>query len=152
MRVQFNMCGDESTDWGQEFARSECLDSAEREGEKGERVSILELRRLGVYYQIQWQINIGKHECPETVGDKQEVGRLRTASRRQETELGSKASASWTGFQRLHFRISTAFPLGSLLLISLKDWGRSLELTTSNWDRGSNTRTRTHTRTPLRRK
>lgn len=59
MLVQFNMCGDESTDWGQEFATSECLDSAEGKEEKGERVPILELHRLGVYHRIQWWVNIG---------------------------------------------------------------------------------------------
>lgn len=94
MLVQFTTCGDESTDWGQEFSTSECLDSTERKREKGECESILEQRRLGAYYRIQWRVNIGQQECPETVGDKQEVGRLRTVSRRQETELGSEASAS----------------------------------------------------------
>lgn len=73
--------------------------------------------------------NDGHHEGTENVDQKQEGGMMRTVSRRQEAERGSKASASWTNV--FHFMPFSPFPQPPWVLLSLslswtivQDWKR----------------------------
>lgn len=66
---------------------SRTLASIERQGKKGESI-------LGAPCLTQQLANDGERKGLENVGQKQEVGMMRIVSRRQEAELGNKASLS----------------------------------------------------------